>query len=283
VKVHPKVLLAYTIKSFEFWSPRARDAALAELAGWARMAPTLGVYEYLTQIAFPDMPRPIAPLLQLELKELQRLGSRYFHSQAGNGFAVNGLNFYVLGKLLWDPAADVRAIQDDYLQHAFGAGQEPMRRYFERLEAAWREKPAASVKMDTFSRGEYAAVLATYPSALRIACRADLAEAHQRAAGDDRKRVEFVREGFRYFELTMAAAEASHPLVLAGWRPGEAASVAKVDAKQVERAIELWRERERFIEEHREDFVLSYLWVKSGDETRSFNPLRRLYAVPARP
>ncbi|MGH7957637.1 MAG: hypothetical protein ACREH8_11605 [Opitutaceae bacterium] len=88
------------------------------------------------------------------------------------------------------------------------------------------------------------------------------------------RRVEVVSDGYRFFEKTMAATEATHPFVKAGWRPG-AAPPASIDTKQLERAIDLWRERDAYVEEHREDYVLSYLWVRANGEN-SFNPLKRL-------
>lgn len=276
-KAHPNLLVAYTVNCAGFWNQATRQAAFADLAGWAKMAPTFGVYEYHTQTNFPDMPRLVPELIQVELKELQRLGSRYFHTQAGNGFAVNGLNFYVLGRLLWDPAADVNAIQADYVQNAFGPAAPAMNRYFNRLIASWRGKESDAVKMNSFSRGDYEAVLNTYPRELRDACRQDLEAALSVAQGEHKRRVEFVRDGFRYFDLTMAAVEATYPLVQAGWRPGDGvASSAKLKPGQLDQALGLWRDRDHFIESHREDFVLSYMWVKSGDETRPFNPLRRV-------
>jgi hypothetical protein len=276
VKVHPNVVMAYTVNASGFWNEGVRAKAFAELAGWARMAPTLGVYEYHTQTNFPDMPRLIPELIQVELGELQRLGARYFHTQAGNGFATNGLNFYVLGRLLWDPSADVKGIQADYVQSAFGPAAEPMHRYYNRLIASWRDKKSDAVRMNSFSAGDYQAVLGTYPRELREACERDLEEALRAAQGEHRRRVEFVRDGFRYLELTMAATETTFPLLQAGWRPADGANRGKFDAVQLERALDAWRDRERFIEQHREDFVLSYMWVKSGDETRGFNPLRRV-------
>jgi hypothetical protein len=75
----------------------------------------------------------------------------------------------------------------------------------------------------------------------------------------------------------MEATDATFPLLQAGWRPTDGATGGgKFDRTQIERALEAWRERERFIEAHREDFVLSYMWVKSGDETRGYNPLKRV-------
>jgi hypothetical protein len=86
--------------------------------------------------------------------------------------------------------------------------------------------------------------------------------------------VEFVRDGFQFFEKTMLATEATYPLVKAGWKPGSKPP-APITGQEVERAVALWRERDAYVEEHREDFVLSYLWVRANGEN-SFNPLKRL-------
>jgi hypothetical protein len=271
-KVHPNVVMAYTVNASGFWNLPARKAALQDFAAWARMAPTFGVYEYHTQTNFPDMPRLIPELIQIELQELQRLGSRYFHTQAGNGFAVNGLNFYVLGRLLWDPLANVKQIQIDYAQAAFGPAAPAMNRYFDRFITSWRDQQSPPVRMLGFAN--YDEVTRAYPPSVRDAAQADLDEALRVATGEHQRRVEFVRDGFRFVQKTMAATEATHPFVKAGWRPGRPAP-AGTDPQQLERAIELWRERDAYVEEHREDFVLSYLWVRANGEN-GFNPLKRL-------
>ena len=77
----------------------------------------------------------------------------------------------------------------------------------------------------------------------------------------------------------MAATEATYPFVKGGWRP-EAPPPSAVNPAELERAIDRWRQRDAFVEEHREDFVLSYLWVRANGEN-SFNPLKRLRAAPA--
>jgi hypothetical protein len=275
-KAHPNLLMGYTVNSSGFWHLPTREKAFEDFAAWARMAPTFGVYEYHTQTNFPDMPRIIPDLIQVELKELQRLGSRYFHTQAGNGFAVNGLNFYVLGRLLWDPSADVKVIQADYVDKAFGPAAPAMNRYFERFIASWRSQQSEPVRMLSFAN--YEEVLRAYPRELRDACGHDLDEALRMATGGHKRRVEFVRDGFRFFEKTMTATEATYPFVKAGWRPGSNPPPS-IDAKKLEHAIDLWRERDAYVEEHREDFVLSYLWVRANGEN-SFNPLKRLRTTP---
>lgn len=274
VRVRSNLLILYTVNSAAFWNQEAREEAFQEFAGWRRMAPTFGVYEYMTQNNFPDMPRLIPDLIKLELNELQRIGSRHYQAQAGNGFAVNGLNFYVLGKLLWDPSLDVKAIQHDYTDKAFGPAAAAMNRYYDRLIADWRGRERQPVRMLTANAHAYGKVLGIYPRDLRGACRRDLDEALRLATGEYRRRVKFVSDGFRYFEMTIAATEATLPLLEAGWKPGKPTPTG-VDQKAVARALDKWRQRDRYVEQHREDFALSYLWIQSNNELTSFNPRRR--------
>ena len=276
-QAHPHLLVAYTVNAAGFWNLPTREKAFRDFAAWKRVTPTFGVYEYHTQSNFPDMPRLIPELIQIELKELQRLGARYFHTQAGNGFAVNGLNFYVLGRLLWDPSADVQAIQSDYVQKAFGPAATAMSRYFDRFIASWRSQQSEPVRMLGFAN--YDEVMRAYPRDLREASEHDLEAALKAATGDYRRRVEFVRAGFQFFEQTMAATETTYPFVKAGWKPGGKVP-AGLDARQLDRAIELWRERDAYVEQHREDFVLSYQWVRQNMEN-AFNPLKRLRSPDA--
>jgi len=46
----------------------------------------------------------------------------------------NGLNYYVLSKLLWNPYADVDAIMADYCQSGFGPAAPAIQRYFDAVE-----------------------------------------------------------------------------------------------------------------------------------------------------
>jgi len=50
-------------------------------------------------------------------------------------WASQGLNYYVLAKLLWNPAADVPALVDDYCRTGFGPAAAEARNYFAQLES----------------------------------------------------------------------------------------------------------------------------------------------------
>jgi hypothetical protein len=83
--------------------------------------------------------------------------------------------------------------------------------------------------------------------------------------------------------MTLRAAEKSLPLLRAGWKPGAGLEPpAGIDRARIVDAIQAWEDRDRYIEAHKEDFVLSYMWVRYNDELRSFNPLRRFRMATGR-
>lgn len=64
-------------------------------------------------------------------------------------WATQGLNYYVLAKLLWNPQADPDAIVDDYCKTGFGPAAPEIREYFseiQKLTVAVAENAAATVE-----------------------------------------------------------------------------------------------------------------------------------------
>jgi hypothetical protein len=49
-------------------------------------------------------------------------------------WGTQGLNYYVLAQMMWDPSRDPGAIVDDYCQRGFGAASPKVRQYIARLE-----------------------------------------------------------------------------------------------------------------------------------------------------
>ena len=60
-------------------------------------------------------------------------GATYGSGEGGN-WGTQGLNYYVLAKLLWDPHRDVDPIIEDYCRAAYGPGAEAMKEYYRRAE-----------------------------------------------------------------------------------------------------------------------------------------------------
>ena len=111
--MNPAVIVQYTMCSASWVDAKAEAASSAALAGWSRAAPTAGIYEYFSQGNFAGMPRLVPELIGRSVRRMHELGIRYYQTQAGDEFALNGLNSYTLARLLWNPQTDVRAIEHD--------------------------------------------------------------------------------------------------------------------------------------------------------------------------
>lgn len=57
-------------------------------------------------------------------------------------WSTQGLNYYVLAKLLWNPAADVPALVEDYCRAGFGSAAPEVKHYFAQLEVLTSELAA---------------------------------------------------------------------------------------------------------------------------------------------
>jgi hypothetical protein len=57
-----------------------------------------------------------------------------YGSGSGGSWGTQGLDYYVLAKLLWDPHRDVDAIIEDYCRSAYGPGAGAMEEYYRRTE-----------------------------------------------------------------------------------------------------------------------------------------------------
>jgi len=52
-----------------------------------------------------------------------------------HNWAIDGLNYYVLANLLWDPQTDIDRVIDEYCQAGFGPAANQVRVFFDRIEA----------------------------------------------------------------------------------------------------------------------------------------------------
>ena len=154
-------------------------------------------------------------------KDFRHLAS---HGMMGTDFdscchnwATQGLNYYVVARLHWDPEHDVSAIVEDYCQAGFGPAAKPVRRYFDRLEALMDEVAAKKGKAPAAFSPEAVAGL-----------RGELDQARQEAGGDPviAKRLAFLELGLRW-----AALEAKAHALLADPKPDKEAAKQTLDER----------------------------------------------------
>ncbi len=277
LKIHSSLNIQFHLRANTHWNPAAEKKEYEEMLGWSRAASSLGITEFLIQGALADLPRLFPGPMAHSIRRAHELGFRAYGTQAGEGFATNGMNYYVLGKLLWDPSLDWNEIQRDYIEKGFGQAAPAMTRYFEGFENRWREARSKGLMLDDSKLKTLEGLVAVYPAAFRAERRRDLETALTMAQGQERQRVQFLERGLTYVDATLNAVEKTIPLVKAGWEffP-EVVPPPQPDRKAFAAAMQAWAERERFINANKGTLVISYRWVQYNDHLRTFNPLWKM-------
>jgi len=123
-------------------------------------------------------------------------------------WAGEGLNYYVLAKLLWNPKADVDALVRDYCDKGFGPAAPQVRDYFAAVERLTEDKVFTTPQA---RKGDWVLeVLPAYSEPALADLQTKLDAAKQSAAGDPTvlARIEFLEKGLEYARLQTAAVHA---------------------------------------------------------------------------
>ena len=107
------------------------------LAGWAKRARHLGVYDYWSVFDWGGWTPGHAPAadpayLADVIPRYHRLGARCWLAEADESWGACGLGYYLASRLLWDvkEAKKADALTEDFLEQAFGPAKEPMRAFY---------------------------------------------------------------------------------------------------------------------------------------------------------
>lgn len=191
-KLHPNVVIRFVPMSYT--SDAARKQALADWAAWSKAATKIYFRPNLL-LAGRREGTPVIYLHKLA-EDLRYLAG---HGMIGTDFdscahnwATQGLNYYVLSRLLWDVQQDVEAIVADYCRAGFGPAAEPVRQYFVRIEQLTDQIAAQELEITEPYTPEVIAEL------WRL-----LDQAQQLAASDQEivGRIGFLRKGLDYTAL----------------------------------------------------------------------------------
>lgn len=212
LRLHKNVVVWYTMTCIGHWNAARRELDFERLERWIKAANNdpsrIMIYEYYINAAWPEMLRLIVPLIDASIKRLHKEGVRMYFTQWVDDWAINGLNYYVAAKLLWDSSLDLDEILQDFYSKAFGKAGKAVEKFFNRLSEAWRIATEREGFIDSERllgpRHLYHQLLAFYKPGLLEDCRRDLEEAY-RLAEDDRvkERLDFLRLGLDYNEATM--------------------------------------------------------------------------------
>jgi hypothetical protein len=110
---------------------------------WPKQCRNLGFYDYFSVWSWDQdrLPGGRAGNLAYLRKQIPRYIERNATSmdaESGNNWGPHGRGYYIANKLMWNPKADVDALLEDFYKRAFGPAAEPMRRYYERVDAGNR-------------------------------------------------------------------------------------------------------------------------------------------------
>lgn len=114
---------------------------------WSKVAPALGVYFWMHGKAIPKFyPHRFAEYLRfLREHHVQGVYAEVYQDnpERMSSFDLDGPRVWFMGKLLWNPDADIDALLERFCSRFYGAAKEPMLRYYQRCEHAWerREDP----------------------------------------------------------------------------------------------------------------------------------------------
>jgi hypothetical protein len=205
VKLHPHIVVRYA--SLDYNSDAARRVGLKEWDGWVKAA---SLVQFRPNLLLAGRREGIPAIFVHKLAEdLRHMAA---HSLAGTDFdacmhnwATQGLTYYVLAKLLWNPNLDVDKEIDTYCQSGFGQGWKDIEKYFAREEqlmnqtAAENNAPGPDTPQGSLTIPYTPEVLAELKSYLD--------KAEHAAAGDEPvlRRIGFLRRGLEFTEIQATA------------------------------------------------------------------------------
>ena len=276
------------------WNEEKKKEHYGIAKGWTKVAKNVGIYEYFINGAWPDLPRIVYPHIAESLRYLYHIGIHLYQCQAGDGFAINGLNYYIASKLWWDVNVDVDTLIDEYYQMAFGPAGKWIEKYHHRFMEAWIKAVSAG-EHPSCSSFATTKVHEMYTPKLIDDCWKDLENA--RKATDDptiHQRIDFIEKGLTYVELTMKAVILTKKIenrgitISAHTFTDEEELTELTDQQEetlrndpvikeiIEKALRAWEVRDEYVESLKDDFIISYFWIKYNDENRLFNSTKRL-------
>ena len=199
-KLHPNIVIRFVHSPAHYADEQVRREGMADWDAWADMASiiyyrpnslnwgrnegTLGVYVHKLAEDFHH------------IAHNKCVGTDF--DSCMHHWATQGLNYYVLAKLHWNPDLDVDEVIDDYCRTGFGDASEMIKRYFLRIEQLTNET-AAKKSEDTRNID----VTEPYMPEVIAELRGMLDQA-KRITDDDmevRRRIEFLRLGLDFTEL----------------------------------------------------------------------------------
>ncbi|NUQ61286.1 MAG: DUF4838 domain-containing protein [Pirellulales bacterium] len=110
------------------------------LVRWVKVTPNVMLYSYVSKSQWWRLPRPVLRSFAADIQYLHTLGIRRYYCQSAlSDWALDGPLYYVIARLLWDPAAEPQAVADEWIGQMFGPAASDMKAHYQAVEAAVRK------------------------------------------------------------------------------------------------------------------------------------------------
>jgi hypothetical protein len=196
------------------------------LTKWAEvMDGRVVIYDYdQGMMVWRDLPAPSVQMFRHDVKEYQKAGILGVDTESRGAFATTFTNLFYRGQLLWNPDANVDALETQFYRDFFGPAAEPMQAYWTAINKAWQET--------IVTEHEYHVVPAIYTPELMKQLASHLQKAEQAVAGKQDlyvKRLQFMRHGFEVLDAYTQMIHAANTEVdyLAAVKQGERGLAAR--------------------------------------------------------
>ena len=120
-----------------------------DIVNWGRICHNIYLWDYTVNFAHQITPFPNLPVLAPNLKFFLENNARQQFQQTNTslGHEFSELKSYLIARLLWNPYADVKAIEDDFLHGFYGPAAPFIRSYIAELE---RGLAQAKTRLDIY-------------------------------------------------------------------------------------------------------------------------------------
>jgi len=198
-KLHPNIVIGFV--GFSYLNEEARQEARQSWLRWSKAAKQLFLRPNLLAAGM-GFPTIYVHRLAEDLRFCADNGMLFTDFDCCyHNWATDGLNYYVLARLLWNQDADVDDIIEDYCRSGFGPAAEAVREYFRHIEDMTTNLANTRAYMGRKKNPEFLA--SQYTDDFLKKCHALLDEAESEAGDDEivRQRIAFLRSPLDYVRI----------------------------------------------------------------------------------
>ena len=201
-KLHPNLVVRFV--NIQYTDETLRQQGLTDWNEWAKAAKKV----YFRPNLMLAGRRSGSPLIYVH-KFAQDFRYLAHHSMWGTDFdscvhnwATQGLNYYVVARLHWDPDQNADDIINDYCRTGFGPAAKTVRSYFDKLEAITNQIATNREALNDDMDAAKIEPIGVFTPAVVAELRDLLRQARQQAVNDETmlKRLAFLELGLRWTE-----------------------------------------------------------------------------------